>query len=685
MASMLFVRSGSATLARLVAVLAALTLLATPSVWSQEALYQEDSSTLHRRVLTLPDSVLYAGTDRSGPVTMDVVPTFSIFYVFAERSVAGESWVEVGSRPLGGGQGWLPKSMTEEWKNMLVMQYARSGQRERVLFFQQERDLTDLVQDSGRSARVRSLLEGVRGGRPNAEILAAAEPEAAVDNRQRPYLMPILDAVHDETFDEGTYTTLVQVGGLNTSRGAAGADASAAAGAGGVPSPTPGGEAADLSDFRLGVVFVIDTTLSMGPYIDLTYETVRNIYAEFEATGILDRVAFGLVGYRDYIEFNPALEYVTRVYQPLSLDTPPEAVLESLKRVKPSRVSTDGWSEDAYAGLDTAIHDLDWEPFSARIIVLVSDAGARSSSNPRVMVPNFGAANVVEAANRKRISLFPIHLLTAEAVRFNDVAPAERVYREIGRAGDGNVNKYIGVEAGSVEGFGAVIGDFAAQIRTLAEAAANNRLAERPDIRPDVAQGASDQSQSAPIGDMLVNEVFRAQLEYIGSRAGVEAPRFYRAWVADRDLVNPKFDALSVAVFLNRTQLSGLAQSLQNIVNRAKATDLDPGGFFDMLQSLAATMAADPNRRTAGQFDNLADSGLLPDYLAALPYHSKVMQVNRELWLDWGMTGQHEFILELEQKIAIYERINQDTRNWVDLGAGEPGLEVYPIPLVYLP
>ena len=659
-------------------------VFATASVvHAQQAMMQDGSASLFQRVLTLPDATIHVAPGNHEPVVLEPVPVFSIYYVYGEKLIDNETWLEIGVRPQGGGDGWLRKSFSEDWKSMLVMEYAPMGQRGRVLFFEDHQSLQDLVEEAepARVTRVRALRQQVDQRRSAPQSVLAVEPDVVVDTRSQPYLMPILDAILDEQFYDGTYTTLVQVAGLNQSRveqTRAQESASRALDAG-----------VDLSGFRLGIVFVIDTTISMGPYIDRTYDTVRNVYAEFERTGTLDRVVFGLVGYRDFVEHNPALEYVTRIYQPLSLEMPPSAVLENLRRVRPSRVSTEGWAEDAFAGLYTAIHELDWEPFGARIIVHISDAGARPANDPRVMGPRFGATNVVEAANRKGITIFPMHLRTPEAARFNDIPSAEQVYRAIGRTGDSNVNKYLGVEAGSVERFEAAIKEFSKQLRRTVEATAANRLAERPELSEpgDVVSrdGTPERPEEARFGDMLVNEIFRAQLEYIGRRTGAEAPRFYRAWAADRDLDNPRFDALGVSVFLNRTQLSGLAQSLQNIVHRAQAADLDPGRFFDMLQSLSATMATDPNQRAAGQFDNLAESGLLPDYLSVLPYHSQILQLNRDLWLDWGFTGQQEFITWLEHKIEIYRAIDQDVRNWVDLGANEPGLEVYPIPLAYLP
>jgi serine/threonine-protein kinase PpkA len=52
-------------------------------------------------------------------------------------------------------------------------------------------------------------------------------------------------------------------------------------------------------DLKTAIAFVIDTTISMKPYIERTRESIRRIYATIEKRGLTDKVAFGLVGYRN--------------------------------------------------------------------------------------------------------------------------------------------------------------------------------------------------------------------------------------------------------------------------------------------------------------------------------------------------------------------------------------------------
>jgi serine/threonine-protein kinase PpkA len=99
---------------------------------------------------------------------------------------------------------------------------------------------------------------------------------------------------------------------------------------------------------------------------------------------------------------------------------------------------------------------------------------------------------------------------------------------------------------------------------------------------------------------------------------------------------------------------------------------------------LAVATSTDPNRYGAG-FSAIADSELVPSFLKLLPYRSDVLRLSEDNWLDRGPTGQALLVSELERKLRAYQDIYQDQRKWKDLGADDPGLDVYPVPLDVLP
>ena len=252
--------------------------------------------------------------------------------------------------------------------------------------------------------------------------------------RTRPYLMPILASQADE-FDAGGRTMLLQVASVNSVPAAA----------------AP--KAPDVRGLKVGVVFLIDTTSSMGPYIDRVRKVVRDLYGRLERENKLDRTSFGVVGYRNNIEGRPQLDYVAKVYQPLRPGTPPAQVLASLDRIKPATVSTHSWDEDGLFGLYTALNspDIEWSNFDARILIQISDAGMLEAGDPKAQLRNISLTNIREMADRLGVAILPIHLLTPEAQREGDIAKARGQYQELGRTGDPATNKYIPIQAGDPE------------------------------------------------------------------------------------------------------------------------------------------------------------------------------------------------------------------------------------------
>lgn len=651
---------------------------AVPETW-REPLRAQDNPQLFQRVLTLPDSRL--ASTAGGTAEGDALPAFSVLYVFAREEVAGRGWVEVGRGFAEPPLGWLEADKTAAWNSMLVMQFAPRGLRERVLFFENREDLADIITSPFFAEDAAGLFEAIATGSPDERFIAI-EPGAAVDYADRPYLLPILDW-KGERFDDGTETTLVKVASvtLTTSSRQARDERSFEE----TVEPTP----EVLSDFRIGVVFVMDTTVSMGPYIRRTYQTVESFYDAFAGAGVGDAVAFGLVGYRDNLDHDPRLEYVVRVFQPLDPAATAPQVLANLRTVVPARVPTVGWDEDAFAGLAMALQRTDWDPFDARFVILVTDAGARSGTDPLAFVPGADARTVQEAARQRGVAVIPIHLLTPEAARAGNIERARQQYQVLSVTGDIADAKYLPLDATSDARFAQEVSLMAQSIAAAAAGVLEGELAKAQAAAeqgateaPPPANGTAD----APVGrlaDIVTNEIFRAQLEYLGRQTGTDAPSFVEGWAADLDITDPDIAAMEVSVFLTRNQLNALAESIALITDGFKAAETSPEAFFEQLQMLAARTASDPDAVRSDETAAIRE--ILPDFLEALPYRSAILRLNRDYWASLSTASRQGFIEELERKLKIYDELYAQTRNWYDFGAGDPALEAYPVRLSLLP
>ena len=628
---------------------------------ARQPLSMDGQPEFQQRVLTLPGAVLMAEPKADAAVKDARLPAFSIFYVFDRKLVGPDSWMEVGRTVDGRSTAWVKAAQTQDWEIMLVMQYAPAGQRQRVLYFKDGAALSQLVQAPQVATRAQDLLRQVdaqQHDRAQVISIEQSESKGTVSFQARPYLMPILSYRRDE-FDSGKSTTLVQVASVNAK-----------------PAPTAeergNGQKPPAQDaMKVGIVFAMDTTSSMGPYIERARKVVRKLYAGLEEKKLLDRTSFGIVGYRNNMDDRPGLEYVARVFQPLLPNSSPQEVLANLDKVQATNQATHSWDEDAIYGLHTALTETEWSPFQARIIVQITDAGMLDAGDPKARLNKVGILNIREIADREKVSIIPIHLLTPQAERQGNVARARGQYMGLGQTGDRGANKYVPIPAGSEDAFEAALEKAATRLASAIEQSAGGKALDRPKLNPKAGPN---------LDELLLNELFSAQQRYIGERQGTDAPAFFAGWAADRDLANPNLEALSVAVFLTRNQLNTLAQSLMRVLDAAKGAQLKPEDFFNQLRALAAATAGNPDQR----FETLLDSNLLPSYLRLLPYHSRVLRLSPQAWLDMGFTGQQTFISELEMKLQAYADVNASNA-WSDLGAGDEGLKVYPMPMDLLP
>src|SRR5690606_36085580 len=85
-----------------------------------------------------------------------------------------------------------------------------------------------------------------------------------------------------------------------------------------------------LRDYKVGLVFVIDTTRSMGPYIEEVRNAVAALKERLSSHEEAERFRFGLIGFRDNTRLASHLEYVTKIYLPLDDDAMAENFLEAI-------------------------------------------------------------------------------------------------------------------------------------------------------------------------------------------------------------------------------------------------------------------------------------------------------------------------------------------------------------------
>ena len=121
-------------------------------------------------------------------------------------------------------------------------------------------------------------------------------------------------------------------------------------------------------DIGLDIVFVIDTTASMTPLIDLAKSVCKQIAADIHNDQILARkVHFGLVNFRDseYCKYGARIDCdVTASYDDFM------KALNSLGSLEDSYDAP----EDVILGLRAAVDNISWHKYTAKHIILVGDS-----------------------------------------------------------------------------------------------------------------------------------------------------------------------------------------------------------------------------------------------------------------------------------------------------------------------
>jgi serine/threonine-protein kinase PpkA len=499
----------------------------------------------------------------------------------------------------------------------------------------------------------------------------AKEPDTYVDPNQQFYLLPILG--HEQVYlESGLRTTVLNVAAVTLQAGDQDLLTSRSHDTGAVEADGAGG------DYRVGVVFVIDSTTSMGPYIDRTRAAIRRLYDRLKDSALGDALSFGLVAFRDSTDATPALQYVSRVVATLADGRDRSGFFAKVNRLEPATVSSRGFNEDTFAGIYDAIEDIDWRGYAGRFIVLITDAGARDATDP-LSRTHLGperlrllAQEQDQTAGGGKIAIAALHLLTPDGRHTHERAAMQ--YGELTRWGQTS-DLYFPVQDGSVEAFGAQVDALADALLEQSKGVRAGRMIQVP----SAADATELERKTALVGRAM-------QLAYLGRETGSRAPRLIDAWVSEGDIADPAIKTLEVRVLITKNQLSNLQETLEAIFEAGERTTMSAKDFFAQLRGAAAALARDPDKISAPQVRRLADVGLVGEWLDDLPYTSQVMNLTEARWLSRSYAQQQEVLDVIEEKIRLYRRIHDDTDRWIDLsGRASKGESVTTIPLDALP
>ncbi|AJZ88320.1 hypothetical protein BBAD15_g3144 [Beauveria bassiana D1-5] len=626
----------------------------------QKPLLQEGKHALYQRVLTYPGCELAKDVGKSGKEQ----PAFSRFYVYQRSQNGNDEWLQVGPDSFGHVAGWLKASCTVDWKMQLTLAFTNPAGRNPMLFFRDKADVEKILNSPKPATILDPLLANLKSQKPTPEVLAR-EPDYMVDQLKNFYLLPVLGS--DDVFtDTGFQVRLLNVASVSEKAKTGNA--------------ATGDEKNMMKGFSASVVFVIDSTVSMGPYIDRTKAAIEKVYQRIEKEHLQDQVKFGLVAFRSNVKAVPGLEYDSKMFVDPNKVKDGKDFLAKVHDLKQATVSSSKVDEDAYGGVMLALDKVDWTQFGARYVVLITDAGALEGTD-KLSSTHLDAAQIRQEAAYRGVALYTLHLKTPSGVKNH--ASAEAQYRDLSMNPFLHKPLYYPIDSGDVNNFGVMVDSLAnaitGQIKTAwsGEETAGSALGADPKYAS---------KQAAPLlsdADKLSKAM---RLAYLGEKQGTQAPPVFKSWISDRDLVNQNVPATEVRVLLTKSELSDLSDVMKKIVNAANEGMISPDDMFASLRSLAATMGNDPTQAKGKSATRLAEMGLLGEYVEGLPYLSEVLSLDEETWKSWDGLEQERFIRRLNTKLNYYQRYNQDVDRWIALAPdSDPRDNVYPVPLENLP
>ncbi|NOD64580.1 MULTISPECIES: vWA domain-containing protein [unclassified Ruegeria] len=645
-------------LRRILPLTALLAALAVPALaQSKSPLPIEGKTSLFQRVLIRERIEAKPAPDSDG--TAAALSPLQVFFVYDRDG----DWMQIGASDQGDDLMWIPAAASIPWNQNIVATLEGSDNVGRVLFFNDIDPIYDIIESENPAGLAKDArdeaLAAEQGGEPSETVIALG-PRETIDQRQNLYVMPIL-STEEAVFDIGPFVNLLQV-------------AVASANAPNTPLPSDDAGAGDL---KTAVVFVVDTTISMEPYIRATRDALQEVYREAAGSAAADAVSFGLVGYRDSLEAAPGLGYDVRTFVDLQEGLNVDNFLNGIDQMQEADSSSKNFREDSYHGIEHALEDMDWSGFGARFIVLVTDAG------PREFDDQYSSTGLsAESLNRiirERIggAMAVMHLRTDRGAK--DHPSAEAAYKQL-TAFPNSAPLYFPIQNGDPE-------VYRETARTLGAIVAQQTSSYRRSGGDEILDedAVSDEGDGRFSGLSTAGRTM--QLAYLGKTEGARAPDLFEAYVADRDFDRTGLKPLSIRLLISKADLSNLEEALRIIVDQAERNVVNPDQFFAQVLGVAADMSRRPDQVSRQSDPSLAEAVALDEYLADLPYKSQIMAITEDDWVRLPISEQQTIVNGLYDKIERYRRYNESTDQWVDyLGAGpQAGNLLYPMLLDDLP
>jgi hypothetical protein len=447
-----------------------------------EAIQTKEGNPL--KVILREHAAIYDKPDKASPSRP--VKQFEFFYVLPSQKGGTEKltngFYRIGSAPrFSASVGWLHQDAAVEWGHHQVGGLRPPTNRDKVFFFASKEE-------------AEKWFKGDNSARP-----ISREPAALAGTMLFP-LLNVTEFKHQgEKID--IYKLAYLHGGAKSS--------SAVAKSGTTTSTSLRVDLASLQrDYVLQVVFVLDTTVSMQPWIDAMKRVIATISEELgNDPQLKGRIHFGLVCFRDQLaseEDQRQMEYVAKMYCDLKTGRDHKEFRRRLADVREASIGSEDTPEDMLAGAKMAIDQSQWEKLASKHIIIISDASAHTSLNgfknvTKMTIPGILAlAQPTGSAGQfDKIQIHGLRILSADT---SDHKPCKEHFDELtkGRDYQGLHYEYRGPQ--DADQF---VKQLTARLRQLAKYTGQVASGKFEDLRNEAKKAAPGSDDNKLLGPIM--------------------------------------------------------------------------------------------------------------------------------------------------------------------------------------
>ncbi len=619
---------------------------------------EDQRTAIDRQVLSRPDSKLYDKPDGS-PLADRLLKNFERLYVFADEG----DWIEVGEsidQPLG----WMKAEDTVDWPHSIVVEYGDPVKRSPVLFFRDPTKLEELAgSGASREDEVGSLYGTIEDAADRGAPLPETFPVVCMEPGQLGddlYINPVLDSRFIDM--DGTQARLLQVTAAGQERGATE-----------FTSPeylevlkknrrraeTALAEASSAG-VELDLVFVVDMTGSMQPWVDGLFAAMQDLASSIELNPDLkERVRLGLWGYQDNQGYS-GIQFLKKNFTPELLDPSQFAAL--LDSIVVNKKTPDGYPEDVFAGMTAAVSETNWRAEN-RFLMLIGDAPGHTSRNDggATDINASQVRQIADDAGVKIVSLAILDSSNSDYVKYH--AQLKSQFKTLATNGN-DEPAFLTVDSREASAFKGMIDHLLGEL-------VRQRSVENPNLEPP-----SNPAEKIARG-LLESAVVRVVAQEVDEAGEIVIPRDITGWVIDRDLLNPEVVSLEPKLLVTRSELNTLLVTAESIIQKGEETKIIGGDFYDAILKAVGSSAS------GSRTDRLSDN--LPEFIKGLPYRSDLMEKSRDWWANATSEEQDLFLAEMKAKLAYYREVNENPDLWKPLNRGAPsGNHVAAVPFSQL-